>query len=385
MHIAALFLNNEIRTGGHRRLLELLEDLAAKGNTVTVILNEDLAYTPESFIDVRLPCSYRRRSILPVSLSFRIALGRYRKLLDEKLKGADVLMIHGETHLSAALFLKRRFGVPILYAHRSNTVRETLISLKDPSIKTSARIACVFAMLHYARYERKIARNCDALVFQSPFDMNDFLSRNGRSHSKTHVIRGNIGVPRFRPETADTNHSTSLSKILFLGTLGNRKGVRHLLSAMEMLQTSGARPLELDILGPGILQPQWEKWIRKAGNSDRIRLHGKVADPFPFLATADLLVVPSDFDSYPDTVLEALHVGIPVIGSTAGGIPDMLKYQELLFPVQDPAAIASILSLASKNRDHYLKLRELCRGRREAFIFDWAAEWEKVIRTLING
>lgn len=384
MNILGIFLNNEIRTGGHRRLLELLESLASRGNSVSVILNKDLKYVPHHFEPVVIDCPYKRKSHLPISVTFRHAVRRSASMLDGAVVDADVLMIHGETHLAAALFLKERYRLPVLYAHRSNTVREALVSLSDPGNDLPAKFRSILQFLIYRHYEKKITASCDALVFQSPYDKDDFCARNSHAVDKSYVIRGNIGLPRFSSETENINHATEFRKIVFVGTLGNRKGVRHLLAAMLLLQDWGITDLELDVIGPGDLLEYWKQWIVEHGMQAKIRFHGRVSNPFDYLSQADLMVVPSDFDSYPDTVLEALHAGIPVIGSRVGGIPDILGDDKLLFPVQDPKAIADILAHAYRDPAFYRTLRGLCAVRKKMFSFDWAEAWEKAMAPLVN-
>lgn len=379
IRILSLFLNNEVRTGGHRRLLELLEDLAFRGNHVTVILNKDINFIPLHFNAIRVHCQYRRGSGLPISGTFKQSVKRAYKLHKEELLSADVIMIHGETHLSSALYLKQKINVPILYAHRSNTVREILVSLGESSLKLSRRLRLNFELLHFKRYEKIISRHADYLVFQSPYDRDDFILRNHRASGKAFVIRGNIGLPRFKPELENANRSTELRRAVFVGTLGPRKGVRHLFRAWELLRERGITDINLDIIGPGDSIDTWREWVLERGFEGIIRVHGRLADPFPFISDADLMIIPSDFDSYPDTVLEALHAGTPVLGSITGGIPDMLKHSDLLFPVQDPKAIADVVERLYRDPDRYKKIKELCAERCSVFHFDWADEWEKAL------
>ena len=110
-----------------------------------------------------------------------------------------------------------------------------------------------------------------------------------------------------------------------------------------------------------------------------VHFQGRVSDPFPYYEAADLLVVPSLFDSYPDTVLEALHTGIPVIASRVGGMPDQLVYDELLFPPRNAAALADRIEEIARDDEKYMRLRALCSKRRDAFIFDWAEAWEQAM------
>lgn len=385
MKLLALFLNDEIRTGGHRRLLELLEDLPSTGIDTYAVLNASLPYIPTKFKDYRIYCRYKRKSIVPVSAKFTKSAKSWFKSLNTKFD-FDVLMIHGETHYSAARWLQKKTGVPVFYAHRSNTVREILVSMNESSVFSIMRMKQLFQLSIYKSYEKKITLHFNRLAFQSPYDLNDFCSRNPSGTAKSCVIRGNIGLPRFKPETADTNTSTELKKILFVGTLGDRKGVRHLFKAFEILRKSGINDIFLDVLGPGADIDYWNNWIDQNGFIGRIRLHGRVSDPFSFIAASDLMVVPSDFDSYPDTVLEALHAGTPVIGSRAGGIPDMLADDELLFPVQNPEGIAQIISKAYLDNKQYLLLKEKCNRRRSFFHFNWALEWKnEITRTQKNS
>lgn len=382
MKLLALFLNDEIRTGGHRRLLELLEDLPSTGIDTYAVLNASLPYIPTKFKDYRIYCRYKRKSIVPVSAKFTKSAKSWFKSLNTKFD-FDVLMIHGETHYSAARWLQKKTGIPVFYAHRSNTVREILVSMNDSPLFSIIRMKQLFQLAWYRNYEKKIVSHFDCLAFQSPYDMNDFCSRNPSGTAKSCVIRGNIGLPRFKPETADTNTSTELKKILFVGTLGNRKGVRHLLKAFETIIKAGLNGITLDVVGPGDDFEYWNDWIKRNDLNDKIKLYGRVADPFAFISNADLMVVPSDFDSYPDTILEALHAGTPVIGSRAGGIPDMLEDDDLLFPVQDPESIVNIIRLAYFDNEFYLSLKEKCDKRKSFFHFNWPQEWNKEILKLV--
>jgi glycosyltransferase involved in cell wall biosynthesis len=88
---------------------------------------------------------------------------------------------------------------------------------------------------------------------------------------------------------------------------------------------------------------------------------------------------PRSFDSYPDTVLKALHIRIPVIASRVGGMPDQLVHDKLLFPPRNAAALVDNIEEIARDRAKYMRLRELCSKRRDAFIFAWAEAWEQAM------
>jgi glycosyltransferase involved in cell wall biosynthesis len=379
LKILGLFLNNELRTGGHIRCLELMEGLAAKGNQVVVLLNEALQYEPRHFSGLRLAAAYRRKSYPPASLVFR-------RSIESWLDGSgaserpDLVIALGETHFPAALAVKKRLGAPILFGYQSNTVREATISLGENLLRPRPFALALINLAYYRRYETRIARTCDAIVFQSPYDRDDYLSRNPRAAGKSFVVGGNIGPPRFTEESRGKNRGQSLRKILFMGTLGERKGLRYLVEAFGLLWAEGRRDLELHVAGPGLPKDRarYESFAAERGFAEALTFYGRVPSTFPLMEACDLMVAPSLFDSYPDVILLALHSGIPVIGSRAGGIPDMLADPELLFPPRDAASIAAILRRCLDEPGYYARLRAASAARREVFLFDWPAAWERV-------
>jgi glycosyltransferase involved in cell wall biosynthesis len=63
------------------------------------------------------------------------------------------------------------------------------------------------------------------------------------------------------------------------------------------------------------------------------------------LSTIDLVVVPSNQDNSPSVIGEALSVGVPVIGSDAGGIPEVLRNFEMpVFPVGDVEKLTQLIT-----------------------------------------
>jgi glycosyltransferase involved in cell wall biosynthesis len=356
-----------------------MEGLAQRGNHVDVLLNSDLEYTPHFFSEIRIAASYKRKSFPTASRVFRWATEAWLEAggLTEK---PDFVLIFGEVHFHAAITVKKRFRVPVLFGLQSNTVRETFISMKENVFRLHKLVRILFDFLHYRLYEARIARACDAIVFQSAFDRDDFLSRNRHPVGRSFVIGGNIGLPRFTEESRGLNKSTTLKKILFMGTLGERKGLRYLFEAFDILRMEGRRGLELHVAGPstGRQRAQFERYTVKRGFAGSVTFYGRVPSTFPLMAECDIMVVPSLFDSYPDVVLLALHVGIPVIGSRIGGIPDMLAHEDLLFPPRDSAAIASILRRCLDEPGRYAEVRAISAQRREHFLFDWPAAWESV-------
>lgn len=357
-----------------------MEALAARGHGVYLLVNEEFSYPFSRVAPIHLHAPYTHGQKYPVSWMFRKAVKKQVQTIRSKVPHPDWILIFSETNLAAALFLKQELSSKILYGHRSNTVRESVFMLQTHKRNPLKSVKYLIDIAKYTLYERTLARGADILVFQSEYDRSDFLNRNGKARDISRVIGGHIGPPWFKKETEGINSSTRLERLLFVGTTGPRKGLRYLLEALRLLRTRGIGNLTLDVVGPGGLKNHLE-FLDRHGLREQVRFHGRVTDPYPFYKMADLLVVPSVFDSYPNTVLEALHSGIPVIASSVGGIPEMLKDPELLFPPCDSEALATILEKIYLQEEYYARVRELCQGLSRFFYFDWAGEWEKLLKS----
>ena len=68
-----------------------------------------------------------------------------------------------------------------------------------------------------------------------------------------------------------------------------------------------------------------------------------------------------------------------MIGSKVGGIPEILRYQELMFEPGDAHAIADAVQRLYEDGDAYARAKRLCAERRAAFEFDWIAAYERAM------
>lgn len=103
---------------------------------------------------------------------------------------------------------------------------------------------------------------------------------------------------------------------------------------------------------------------------NQIEFWGRMDNPLSVLKKTDLLVVPSLADSCPNTVMEALYNGIPVIGSNAGGIPEILNDKDVLFDLEWNILKEKITEVY-QNKIYYRKIKERQKKRKEELSFDW--------------
>ncbi|ULQ60048.1 glycosyltransferase family 4 protein [Brucepastera parasyntrophica] len=375
MKITGIFLNSQIRTGGHRRYIELMEGLAKRGNSVLLIANSSLDLHLKNM--TILPLDYKhKKKLVPFSIQFMRLLKKHRQKIKEDGKGSDYIMVHGETHFPAGTYLKKILSAKLFYAVRSDAVTESETFLKSPAEPFRKKIKYFLDVIKYKKYEKMISHRADIIAFQSKIDYNNFRSRTGVDENKCCIIKGNIGEPWFRKENENINHSESLKKVLYIGAIGERKGIPYLIDAFRILHERNI-PLHLELVGrESALALEMMQYINRNGFSGMVTFAGYSPDPFIYMKDADMLVVPSIFDSYPDVILEGLHAGIPVIASRVGGIPDILEDERLLFPPADSAYLADLLEKLYTSPEVYKKYRSLCAEYKEKFHFDWPEKWE---------
>lgn len=148
------------------------------------------------------------------------------------------------------------------------------------------------------------------------------------------------------PDDAAIRQAHEGVRIVFLGLLGQRKGVYDLIEAFASI--AGDLPdLKLQIGGNGE-EDLVRAAVRSAGMASRIDVLGWVAGDTKaaLLAHGDVFVLPSHNEGLPVSLLEAMSWGLPVISTTVGGIPQLVRHEEDGFLIQagDRFGLAQALS-----------------------------------------
>ena len=120
-------------------------------------------------------------------------------------------------------------------------------------------------------------------------------------------------------------------------------------------------PSVLVMVGDGPERIDAEQEARRLGVQDRVFFLGKLEAVAPLLASADLFLIPSQSESFGLSALEALATGVPVVGSRAGGLPEVVRDGETgaLCAVGDVDAMAraAIELLTDDDRWHAVSAR----------------------------
>ncbi len=108
--------------------------------------------------------------------------------------------------------------------------------------------------------------------------------------------------------------------------ISNFRGVKRVLDVIRIFARVNATvPSVLAMVGDGPDRVQAEQEARDLGIGERVHFLGKLESVAPMLASADLFLLPSQSESFGLSALEALASGVPVIGSRAGGLPEVVR------------------------------------------------------------
>ncbi len=179
-------------------------------------------------------------------------------------------------------------------------------------------------------------------------------------------------LPYFVERTAEPSRATARApaELLFLGRLEPEKGLAHLLDALPRILEVEPRT-RLTLVGDGSAAAALHAKVRELGLDARVDFHGKVEHERvrEFHARATALVLPSIWsENSPLAIYEALAIGLPVLGSRVGGIPELIEDGQtgFLFEPRDPADLAEkalkLLGLPPAERERMaLRMRERAR------------------------
>jgi glycosyltransferase involved in cell wall biosynthesis len=159
----------------------------------------------------------------------------------------------------------------------------------------------------------------------------------------------------------------SVSRLIFVGTMAQLyKGPDVLIDAVRKCVNNGS-DIQLVLVGSGRYQAELESRVAALGLADRIQLRGQLTTPDAVRAEldkADLFVLPSRHEGLPRAMIEAMARGLPCLGSTVGGIPELLLPMDLV-PPNDAFALAEKICevLADPERMAQMSARNLEKAR----------------------
>ena len=271
-------------------------------------------------------------------------------------QGVRYDVIHAHYWLSgwAAHLLKRYWDAPLLLMfHTTAHMKNAVAAAAD--LETPLRLD----------KERQLIDLADGLVAANPDERADLIWRQRLPTDKVCAVPPGVDLDVFAPATRPnpgriSNLPADANVVLFVGRIDPIKGIDTLLDASQASRErhrrtcgprrrrSGRRRQPVGALG-GVAED-----AQAAGIRDRIRFAGPVPhhDLPVYYRAADVVTVPSRYESFGLTAVEAMGCGTPVVASRAGGLRFTIDEEEsgLLVPHSDPDALARPSSVSSRTK-----------------------------------
>jgi glycosyltransferase involved in cell wall biosynthesis len=333
----ALFMFDFARTGVVLNAVRLANALAARGRRVWLLVcredgREQHAIDPAvTVVVVPQPTMLRRLRRSSALLASVPALRRrLRQLAPDMLLSAGN---HG--HFAALLAV---MGIPRL--------RLVLRISNELDHSNTSRLS---RRLRHGLHRRLIAR-ADRLLLVSAHLARHPLVADALESGKAVVTPNGVDVERVRRLGAEACPHPWLEDgipvVVAVGRLARHKNFDTLVQAVA--RAAQQRPLRLIILGGGSTEEKQrlQQLARGLGIGDDVHLQGEVANPFAFIARANVFALPSLWEGASNVLLEALACDVPIVAArSAGNAQEVLGYGRfgLLVDPQDIDGMAQAI------------------------------------------
>ena len=244
--------------------------------------------------------------------------------------------------------------------------------------------------------EKQVLRRADRVVVATLAELTQLRFLYKANDRKLVVIPPGVDVCHFYPIPADEAKMYVGLKpedrmVLFVGRIEPLKGVDTLIQAMSCLQWKEERPVHLAIIGgdPAASPEEMSAEMARlqklcddlAVGQTVVFLGKRDQDKLPYYySAAELVVMPSHYESFGMVALEAMACGTPVIASEVGGLAYLVRNGETGFtiPDQEPETLCEKISWLLN--DHHL--HETMSRRAVEYAQDYA--WEKIAKQIVD-
>lgn len=197
--------------------------------------------------------------------------------------------------------------------------------------------------------DRALKNRDDLLIAECDASREFLVRRLGYAPAKVLTIRNGVDLAGWPVSKVDRQKRRMELRLgsgdLLVGAVGRldkQKGFATLIEAMSRLKKTDLRCV---IIGEGPERARLEALIRKHELETRVWLYGERTDIAGWLSAFDVSCLPSLWEGLPNTLLEAMALGLPVVASGVDGVPEVVENGKtgVLVPPASPAALAKAL------------------------------------------
>lgn len=353
-------------TGAHFRYDRLAKAIIEKGKPVIWISpqrDEYFTYSNVRFLHNSASFSRFKSLQLAASVLFNSFFLRKNRQTIKCIK------VFGETPLLAALLCRLITAAPLSIGVRSDVIKRQALSLRDMSYarRFIARIKnCILNRIISYAYHK-----ADYISVQTVTASANLIAQYELDEKKIHIIHNDLPM-RYKYHENVRRLPSTPSRLIFVGNSSKIKGFDILISAIRECVPQ-LKIASLCVVG--VCMKEALPLVSMAEEHRfELQVHERSSDVLGLMSASDLVIVPSREDQFPNVVLEALALRIPVVGSNVDGISFMLNNSCVLFDIDDTSGLPNLLKYACSEVG-YQSVIENTLIQRERFDFNWEAKY----------
>lgn len=208
---------------------------------------------------------------------------------------------------------------------------------------------------------RSIFSRCQGWIALTSFWQDFYISSLGLDPHKVFILLNPTEIPPVVPHRIG---STQI-KLVFLGRIGQRKGIFDLIEAFAALPEHCQQMAELLVAGDGEID-KGRQLVQKLHLTERVRFLGLIdaQQRNALLESADVYILPTYNEGLPLALLESMSWGLPVITTPVSGIPDVVKDRQngLIVEPGNIPQLTDALKLTILNENLRLSLGKAARN-----------------------
>jgi len=323
----ALFLIHDLESGGAERVyLEYLRRVTAF-RAIPVVIRPRGALAPELPAD-RPRYHLERFGGRGVGLDGDEAWIEAPPSANPQGAVSGAISLFAKARRLARIVRHERAVLVCTFLHKSHVIALLAKSLYDPSLRVILNIheqprqhiathfGATGGRLMGAFYRWMLPR-ADGVVAVAQGIREELEADFGVPKGLVDVVANPIDIQALRARAAgpepDDLPGGEGPLLVAVGRLEHIKGFDLLIEAVR--QARMTMPLRLALIGDGTQRRALEKQVSSSGLDDCVSLPGYRAEPMPYIAAADLMVLPSRTEAWPTVVGEAMAVGTPVLAT----------------------------------------------------------------------
>lgn len=269
---------------------------------------------------------------------------QYAPMLENMRRTFPFDLIHGqnlfpEGHIS--MRLAQRFGVPSVVSSRGSDAVYWPYNLRRYRIAAETVISSADQIVAVSHAQRRT------------------VEQLAQPRTPCEVVYNGVDPEVYKPHPiirARLREQLGLKSgdllISFVGELSVNKGVGELITAFGAL-AARYEHIHLVMIGGSSSSDQWQPPINDSTTHTRLRYTGMIpsVDVVRWLNASDIFAFPSHREGLPNAVLEAASVGLPIVATMCGGIPEIIEegVNGILIPTKDTAALIDALDCMIRN------------------------------------